>query len=156
MYPISTLDKPVDDLVVASLAPAQLANLQTELAAEKAVLKRREETFDALLVRIYGDKVRAAYQVAQKDTGVVRIAASNTLNLKVDVDKTVIWDQAQMVAIREKMTAEERAHYLREKIEVPEAIYNATPPSEKAVLTKARTVKPGKMKFTFTEAGTEQ
>jgi hypothetical protein len=146
-------DKPID--VLAELAaPADLRDIQSALEAHKNTLKRRSETLEALLTRIYGDKAREAYQVAKKDTGVVRIAASNTLNLKVDVDKTVVWDQPQMIALRDKMTAEERAHFLREKIEVPEAIYNAAPPTEKAALTKARTVKPGKMKFTFTEAET--
>lgn len=152
---LSQLDDPIDVLVQGAFPPTELAAADEALRLETTLAKSRREKLDALLERIYGDKVREAYLIAKKDTGVVRVAASNTLNLKVDVDKTVVWDQPQMIALREKMTAQERAHYLREKIEVPEAIYNASPPNEKAALTKARTVKPGKMKFTFTEAETE-
>lgn len=151
MLDLDHLDKAVDQLVAENWAPMTLAAFQIKLGAEAALLKRRKETFDALMVRLYGDKARLAYQIAKKDTGVVHIAASNTLNLAVDVDKDVKWDQTILRAALDAMTPEDARHYGKVAITVEEKKYTAAPPAIQTTLLRARTVKPGKMKFTFAE-----
>lgn len=148
---LELLDKPIDELITANYPPMTLAAFQLKLAEEAALLKRRKETFDALMVRLYGDKARFAYQIAKKDTGVVHIAASNTLNLTVDVDKDVKWDQTILRAALDAMTPDDARHYGKVAITVEEKKYTAAPPAIQTALQRARTVKPGKMKFTFAE-----
>lgn len=148
---ISQLDDPIDILVANAFSPATLSSFQAELILQAGLIKRRKETFDALMVRLYGDKARLAYQIAKKDTGVVHIAASNTLNLTVDVDKDVKWDQTILRAALDAMTPDDARHYGKVAITVEEKKYTAAPPAIQTALQCARTVKPGKMKFTFAE-----
>lgn len=151
---VGHLDLPIENLIEVHPTPQQLARLQYELGVEASILKRRKETFDALMVRLYGDKARLAYQIAKKDTGVVHIAASNTLNLTVDVDKDVKWDQTILRGVLDNMAPYDARHYGKVAITVEEKKYSAAPPAIQNQLLRARTVKPGKMKFTFQEVET--
>jgi len=146
---LSDLDKPIDELIAGGTPAVVLAELQAELVSEKLSLKRREEVFNAVLSRLYGDQAHTAYLIAKKDTGTVHIPASNSLNLTVDVDKTVVWDQAILRKTLDSMAPEDARHYAKVKLEVGEKEFTAAPPAIKTALQRARTVKPGKMKFTF-------
>lgn len=136
---------------LAEVSTADLATIQAHLDREEATLKRRKDTFAALMLRKFEAAARAAYAEAQKDTGTVNLAApgSNMLSLKVEIDKKVEWDQTKLPAIFNKMTPENSRHYAKVAYSVPEAIYKAAPPDVQKTLATARTLKPGKMKFTF-------
>lgn len=151
---LTDLDKPIDELAAVMPTANALAELQVALNAEKATLKRRDETFNALMLRIYGDRARSAYQTAQKDTGTVHIPASNTLNLTVETDKNVKWDSAILRAGIEQIAREHGAdtaqhYYAKLKLELGEKDFDGALPAIKTILQRARTLKPGKMKFTF-------
>lgn len=151
---LTDLDKPIDELVAAMPHAGSLAELQTTLNVEKATLKRRGEIFDALLLRLYGDSARNAYHIAQKDTGTVHIPASNTLTLTVETDKNVKWDSATLRAGIEQIAREHGAdaaqhYYGKLKLELGEKDFDGALPAVKTILQRARTLKPGKMKFTF-------
>jgi len=148
---LTDLDKPLTHLIDLAPTAVQLHELQTIIAREKALLKAREQVFSVLLERLYADRAKAAYQAAHKDTGTVHIPAGNTLTLTVDRDKDVEWDQAILKTTLSAMSAEDRDHYAKFKIAVDERKFSAAPPAIRTALERARTVKPGKMKFTFKE-----
>lgn len=152
---LTQLDQPIPQL--ALLTTAELSTLQAGLNREADVLKRRKETFEALLLRKFETAAREGYTEAKKDTGTITITApgSNLLALKVEIDKTVVWDQTKLPTIFKAMTPENARHYAKVTYGVPEAIYKAAPPDVQKVLKDARTLKPGKMKFTFVSVGDE-
>jgi|GEM_PF-2459103 len=130
-------------------SPTELQDYQERLVADTADLKTRKDVFEAALERKYGDLVQNAYLTAKKDTGTVNVAASNTLDLKIERDKTVVWDQAKLRAALDSMNADTARHYAKVSIEIPEAKYNAAPPDIQKTLAEARSIKVGKNKFTF-------
>lgn len=152
---LDKLELPMAQL--AELSTADLATLQSHLAREAEVLKKRQAVFGALLLRKFETAARAAYTEAKKDTGTVNLTApgSNLLALKVEIDKKVEWDQTKLPAIFNKMTPENSRHYAKVDYSVPEAIYKAAPPDVQKTLATARTLKPGKMKFTFVPVADE-
>jgi hypothetical protein len=96
--------------------------------------------------------VKEAYTAAEKDTGVVRFAASNTLNLEIDRDKTVKWDQGILKDVLNALPPEDSRHYAKVTVEVESKKFDAAPPAIKKQLAAARTVIPGRNKFTFKDA----
>lgn len=148
---LENLDLPIPRL--DALTTAELNTIQDNLAAADAKLKRQKEVFAALLLRRFETVARAAYVEAKKDTGTVRTAApgSNLLELKIDVDKTVVWDQDALFKFLNSLTAEDAKHYGKMKLEVEEAKYKASPPAIQTALKKMRTVKAGKLKFTLVQ-----
>lgn len=153
---IEQLDQPVTKL--DALTTAEIKTIQDQLAAAKAKQKAREETFAALLERKFTTVAQQAYKDANKDTGVVRVAApgSNLLELKVDSDKTVVWDQPGTLAWLNKQKPEDARHFGKFKVEIPEAKYSNAPPAVKAELQAFRTVKVGKLKFTIVDRDAAQ
>jgi hypothetical protein len=145
------LKRPIPELV-ADLSPADLKTIQDNLARADAELKRQKEVFAVVMARRYEDKARAVYQAEKKDTGTVNLAASNTLSLKVEIDKKVEWAQDALLAIFNKMKPEDARHYAKVKYEVAEAVYKAAPPAVQAQLKTARTVRAGKMRFVLENA----
>ena len=147
---ITLLDKDVAELAT-TLAPADLLGLQEVIAGADTALKRRKATFEALLTRLFADKARAEYTAQGTDTGTVHIPASNTLDLTIEVDKTVVYDQEKLRATLDAMPAADAKHYAKVTLEIPEAKYKNAPPDTQAKFKEARTVKPGRMKFTLKE-----
>jgi hypothetical protein len=146
---LDKLELPMAEM--ALITAADLATIQTMLDREAETLKRRKETFEAVLLRKFQTDARAGYTLAKKDTGTITIAApgSNLLSVKVEIDKKVDWDQTKLPAIFNAMKPEDSRHYGKVAYSVPEAIYKAAPPDVQKTLQAARTLKPGKMKFTF-------
>lgn len=141
---LTQLDKPIEE--IAAYAPQALHTLSSEIANTKALTKKREDALNAALDRIYGTAITNAYAQAKKDTGVARIPASNTLNLKVDRDKDVKWDQAALRKFRDS-----GCPHIKEEFSVAEPIYKALPEAQQKVLAAARTIKVGRNKFSFEE-----
>jgi hypothetical protein len=148
---LDNLDRPVAEL--DALTTAELRTIQDQLSAAKAKLKQREETYHALLLRRFEKDMRAAYKASGKDTGTVRFPApgSNLLDLKIEVDKTVVWDQTLLPPIFNAMKPEDARHYAKLTYAVAEDVYKAAVPEVKKKLQTARTLKAGKPKFTFVE-----
>lgn len=146
---LDKLDLPMAQL--AETSTADLAAIQAHLNRTEAELKKRKETFAAVMLRRFGTAAQAAYTEAKKDTGTVNLAApgSNLLNLKVEVDKTVVWEQDGTLKWLNSLPIDEAKHFGKIKVEIPEAKYAAATPAIQAKLNPLRTVKAGKMKFTF-------
>lgn len=148
---IEQLDMPVAEL--DKLTTPQLKTIQDQLVKAAELLKKRKETFEALLLRRFEKSAREQYLADGKDTGTVRLAApgSNLLELKVEADKTVVWDQPKTLAWLNKQKPEDARHFGKFKVEIPEAKYSGAPPAIQAELREFRTVKAGKLKFTIVD-----
>jgi hypothetical protein len=146
---IEQLDMPIASL--DGLSTADVKTIQDQLANSLALVKKRKEAFEALLARRFETAARAQYKAEDKDTGTVRLSApgSNLLELKVEIDKTVVWDQAGLLGWLNKQTPEDARHYGKLKAEVAEDKYKNAPPVVRTALKAFRTVKAGKLKYTL-------
>lgn len=152
---LDNLDKSLPEL--DGLSVADIKTIQDQLAASETLLKARKDAFAALMLRRFEANAKAEYTAQKKDTGTVRCAApgSNLLELKIEVDKTVVWDQEKTLAWLNKQKPEDARHYGKLKVEIPEAKFKAATPAIQAELLPFRTLKPGKMKMTLVAKGDE-
>ena len=151
---LDLLSRPVP-LLAAELTIADLKTIQDQLAAAKARLEQQSAIFHALMQRRFEDQARAEYARQKKETGSVRFAATNTLNLKVEIDKAVKWDQDRLPAILKKLGADDAAHLAKISYDISESKFNAAAPKLREALTAARTVAARPMKFTLVNSEPE-
>lgn len=144
---LDKLDQPIASL--DGLSTADLKTIQDQLLASIAIAKARKEAFDAVLARRFETAARAQYKQEEKDTGTVRLPApgSNLLELKVEIDKTVVWDQPGLLGWLNKQKPEDAQHYGKLKAEVAEDKYKNAPPAVRTQLKAFRTVKAGKPRY---------
>lgn len=137
---------------VADLPLAQIAALRSDLAEQKGKLAGIEKRIDAAMDDRFGKRARQ-----EVETGSVRLDDEDGLSVKVEIPKRVEWDQAQLASVASTIAQEwgdEPQQYLRVKYEVPESAYKNWPDSLRALFEPARTVKPGKPKFTIEQKET--
>ncbi len=142
--------------LVNDLSPADLSTLQDMLARSADQLKARKEVFEAVVTKTYGADAIAAYAQKGDDSGTVRLRASNTLDIKADRSKTVVWDQPGLLAYLNSLKPEDAKHLGSFKVSVGEAKYKAAMPDVKKKLEALRTVKVGDTKFTFVSRELEE
>ena len=146
---LELLDRPLPTL--DSLSTADLKTIQDQLHSQIALVKKRKEALDALLARRFEATAKAKYKEEDKDTGTVRLPApgSNLLELKVEIDKKVVWAQDGLIAWLNKQKPEDARHYGKLTAEVEEAKFKAAPPAVKAELKAFRTIKASKPRYTI-------
>lgn len=145
---LDDLKRPIADLL-AQYTVADYKTIQDQLASRTTELKAQKAIFDALMERKFGDQARQAFKNSDKSTGTVKVAVTNLVDLKVEVDKEVVWDQTKTMEWLRKQTLENAQHYGKLEVSIPEAKFKAAPPSVQTELKPFRTIKAGKMKFTF-------
>ena len=130
---------------LASLAPQQLLEANTNLDVLIAWSKKTRIKLDTALDQRFGDKARAALLDSGRDFGTVHIT-DGPLRVTLDQPKKVTWDQKQLAAIAERITlAGERVQdYMDVDLSVSESRFNNWPPALKEQFASARTVKAGK------------
>jgi hypothetical protein len=133
---------------IAALPPAALQeahiNLQTLQSLVKGVLDR----FHAALEQRYAEQARTARQAAGRDFGVCHLT-DGPLRITVDLPKKVVWDQAQLAEIAQRIaaTGDSVGDYIDTDYSIPETRFNAWPTPLKETFAKARTAKPGKPSY---------
>jgi hypothetical protein len=139
---------------LAALSPQQQTQIAQQLDAAADWLKNVRVKFDAALEHTYGERIRAARTDAGKDFGVIHVVEGD-VRLTVDVSKRVTWDQAQLAAIAQRITAagESVDEFIDIAYSVSESRYLNWPSSLRAQFEAARTVKPGKPSYRLTLAG---
>lgn len=144
---LTTLDRPVADLS-SELMVADLATLDAALADVSAQLKRRKDTLHAVMSRRFEADARAQLAALKKDTGTATIT-TNAGEIKVEIPKEVEWDQERLTTALNGMNQDDARHYANITIKVDERKFSAAPPAVQAALRPARTVRAGKLKFSF-------
>ncbi len=144
MTPNAIDELPVSDL--AALSASDLATLQAQMAADERALKARSEKLNAALDRRYSETARHAYLRACKDTGSVHWDDAG-FYVEATVSKSVEWDQDALTLALDTLPEEDARHLVKAKFTVDERKFSAAMPATQALLSPARTVKPGKMKI---------
>lgn len=133
---------------IAALPPAQLQEAHTNLLTLQSLVKGVLDRFHAALDQRYAEQAAAARQASGKDFGVCHLA-DGPLRITVDVPKKVVWDQAQLAEIAQRIAAagDPVGEYIDTDYSIPESRFNAWPTTLKETFAKARTVKPGKTSY---------
>ena len=133
---------------IAALPAEQLALLQEDAEAALTAAKTLKDWLDGAIGLRYAEKAHAARRDAGKDTGTVRFLDGD-FTVVVNMSNRVIWDQAQLAALVERIRTEgdDPAEYVDIAFRVPERKYTAWPNAIRAAFEDARTVKTGKPVF---------
>ena len=139
---------PLAEMTVAqigALAPAQLQEAHTNLLTLQSMVKAVLDRFHTALDQRYAEQAIAVRQMSGKDFGVCHLT-DGPLRVTVDLPKKVVWDQAQLAEIAQRIAAagDQVGDYVDTEYSIPETRFNAWPSTLKETFTKARTVKPGK------------
>ncbi len=137
---------PVGD--IAALPVEQLALLQEDEETALTAAKTLKDWLDGAIGLRFGEQTQAARRDAGKDTGTVRFLDGD-FTVVVNMSKRVIWDQAQLGTLVERIRAEgdDPAEYVDIAFKVPERKYAAWPTGIRSAFEGARMVKTGKPVF---------
>jgi len=139
----------VDDL--SSMSACQLSRVADTIASQEEAIKSLKLKMQSACERRYGHAVSVALRDKSADTGTVHIndPDSNDTSIVVNVPKKVDWNQDLLMSALGAMSVEDARHYGKVEVTVEEKKFTAAPESIRFKLAPARTVKPGKPKFTF-------
>ena len=142
----------IDPVEIARFSAEELFILQTVLTAEQDRLKKAAARLNAGIEKRYADDVAAERKT--KPFGIVHID-DEEFDVAVDQTKRVEWNSDALgnLIVNGALTAEQADHFIRYKYDVLESRYSGAEPKVKALLDKARTVKPGTAKYTITRKG---
>lgn len=146
IFPADIAEMSVSQL--AALSPIQKQEINHNLDAAIEWLKKARGKFDAAMEQSYGELARASRLEAGKDFGAIHFT-DGPLRITADVPKRVAWDQAQLAALADRISAagDKVADYIDTDYSVSESRFNAWPSTLKETFAKARTVKPGKASY---------
>ena len=132
---------------IAALTPATLDTLRTYLDADVTALKTRLGKLEQGITARYGERARAAF--APKGwTGTIHLD-DGEYDIEINAAKTVKWVQSQLVEILDALPEDIARHLAKVTVSIDERKYLAALPDIQAKLLPARTVSPGKWKFSF-------
>ncbi len=122
--------QPISQL--AALPHAQLQEFDVHLNELMAWAKQARERLNAALEQRYGEAARAALLASGRDFGAVHLS-DGPLKVSFELPKRVSWDQPQLTAIAERITAsgESIKDYLDIEFSVSESRFNNWPPALK-------------------------
>lgn len=133
---------------IAALSSGDIAFLSEQLAALSEIVKSRKDKLDAVFEYRYRQRADEHYLRSGKDTGVIHITDDGQ-TITVERTKTVKWDQEALRATLNSLPPDTANHYAKVKVEVEEKKFLAAPPDIQKQLAKARTVTPGKPKYSI-------
>lgn len=142
---------------LASVAPGGIAELIELLEAIGSRIKTAQGEVAKALTARYADHAKAQLLTEGKDTGTTHIF-DGEFDVTVEIDKTVKWDQKQLATIFERIAAsgDKPGQYIELKYAVSEAKFKAWPETLRQPFEAARSVTPGKPKFTLRRTGEGQ
>jgi len=144
----------LDPKEIADLPVEMLAVLRHEIDARLKRDKAAKARLDGALSIRYADRAAEERRAAGKDTGTTRFDDGD-FTVVADLPKRVEWDQAQLVAMVERIRAagDDPAQYVDIAFKVPERKYAAWPDAIRAGFKPARTVGSGSPSFRLEPAG---
>jgi hypothetical protein len=133
---------------VAALPGIYLALLQEDAEAALVAARTLKDWLEGAIALRYADRAAELRREQGKDTGMVRFADGDVV-VVADLLKKVEWDQAQLVALVERIRAggDDPAEYVEVAYKVPERKYAAWPARIREAFAPARTVRTGKPTF---------
>jgi hypothetical protein len=133
---------------IAALPPDQLQEAHTNLLTLQSLFKGVLDRFHAALDQRYAEQTVVTRQANGRDFGVCHLT-DGPLRITVDVPKKVVWDQAQLAEIAQRIAAagDKVGDYIDTDYSIPESRFNAWPSTLKETFAKARTVQPGKTSY---------
>lgn len=139
----SILGLPVFEL--AAKPAAELLQLSEAARLELEQVKSLKEFIDGAIGYKYVSQVTQMRTEQGKDNGVVHLL-DDGVKVSADLPKRVSWDQKQLKAIADKITAqgEDPTEYLEVSYKVAERKYSAWPDTIRKAFEPARTLKTGK------------
>ena len=149
IFPADIAEMSVSQL--AQLTPDQKLEVDANLGKAIVWLKQARTKFDAALKQCYEEQAKAALLASGRDFGTAHIR-DGSLRIKFELPKKVTWDQKQLAAMAERITAagEQVNSYIDVKLAVSESSYTNWPPVLQSQFAGARTVEAGKPSFTLT------
>ena len=150
--PIPFLD--LSAQVIRDLPLENVADLQRFIADAKSELATLTNMVQTGLELRFGEAAKAQLRASGRDTGTVHLE-DDGFDIGVDVDKTVAWDQNDLSAKWDRIGASgaNPRQYITAKFSVSETRYKAWPEVLRQQFESARTVTPGKPKFTVSRIG---
>lgn len=154
IFPADIAEMSVSQL--AALSPAQKREVDQNLDAAIAWLKKARNKLDAALDQCYGEQARAALRESGRDFGTAHIS-DGPLRIRFELPKKVSWNQQQLAEIAERIVAsgEQVEGYLDIRLSVSESRYTNWPPALQQQFAAARTVDAGKPSYTLSLDGGE-
>jgi hypothetical protein len=133
---------------IAALPEIHLALLQEDAEAALAAARTLKDWLEGAIALRYADRAAELRREQGKDTGTVRFADGDVV-VVADLLKKVEWDQAQLVALVERIRAggDDPAEYVEVAYKVPERKYAAWPARIREAFAPARTVRTSKPTF---------
>ena len=133
---------------IAALPGIHLALLQEDAEAALTAARTLKDRLEGAIALRYADRAAELRREQGKDTGTVRFADGDVV-VVADLLKKVEWDQAQLVALVERIRAggDDPAEYVEVAYKVPERKYAAWPARIREAFAPARTVRTGKPTF---------
>ena len=133
---------------VAALPGIHLALLQEDAEAALVAARTLKDRLEGAIALRYADRAAELRREQGKDTGTVRFADGDVV-VVADVLKKVEWDQAQLVALVERIRAggDDPAEYVEVVHKVLERKYAAWPARIREAFAPARTVRTGRPTF---------
>ena len=133
---------------IASLPGIHLALLQEDAEAALTGARTLKERLEGAIALRYADRAAELRREQGKDTGTIRFADGDVV-VVADLLKKVEWDQAQLVALVERIRAggDDPAEYVEVAYKVPERKYAACLARIREAFAPARTVRTGKPTF---------
>ena len=139
---------------LAAVGTAEIAELSDLLDSVASRIKTAQGEILKTYTSRYAERARLQLLAEGKDTGTTHLQ-DGELDIAVEIDKTVKWDQTKLPAIWDRIaaTGDDPRQYIEVKYSINETKYKAWPDTLKQPFAPARTVTPGKPKFAVRRVG---
>lgn len=137
---------------VSQMPIGDLSEIAKEIEIAAALWKARNDALQAALDTRYGERATALRLAEGKDTGTVHIDDSG-LDITCELRKKVEWDQSKLETLSNRIAAagDDPAVYMQIERKIKEATFSGWPEKVQAAFSPARTVKPERPKYVFSD-----
>jgi len=138
---------------IDSLSPETLALLQNDLMTRAEAIQADGELLARLMSQKYSGLADSSYLAKGEDSGKNVVIVDDVYELVMIRGKSVVWDQAKLGEIKDRIRAanDDPDIYIKTetqtKLSVAEAVYKGWPENLKKAFLPARAVKVGETKF---------
>ena len=135
---------------VVKLPARELLSMHHEAKQRYYNAHRLMQWIEGAIAAKYDERMRAVRDAAGKTTGTVHLQDEH-VTVSCDVPKYVDWDQAELKRVGQELmdAGIDPAQWIERSYHVTETRYKAMPAELQAQVNTARTVRPGKAKYSL-------